>query len=185
MRMSPNLDKSSRNSTLDETDLRILEILQTDGRITAKALAQRVNMSAPAAIERMRRLDENGVIAGYMALVNPLALELNLRAYIRLRHNGGNYKPLRALLEGRHEIIECDHVTGDDCFIMKVVTSSMHHLEDLTSQLAALGAVTTSLVYSNFIANRPLRRAERKESARAASPGPRRSKTNRTPVRKS
>ncbi|WP_330759432.1 Lrp/AsnC ligand binding domain-containing protein [Haloechinothrix halophila] len=77
-------------------------------------------------------------------------------AYLRLRYPNSNYKPLHDLLAELPEIIEAHHVTGDDCFIMKVVATSMRHLEQITGKVGGLGSVTTSVAYSSPLALRPL-----------------------------
>ena len=68
---------------------------------------------------------------------------------MRLRYPNGNYKPFHDLLETTPEILEAHHVTGDDCFVLKVAARSMSHLEEVSGKIGALGSVTTSVVYSS------------------------------------
>jgi Lrp/AsnC family leucine-responsive transcriptional regulator len=142
--------------SIDETDLRILDALQHDGRASFAELAREVAMSASAVTERVRRLETVGVISGYGATVDPERLGLTVTAFVRLKYPTGNYKPLHDLLAVTPEVIECHHVTGDDCFILKVLARSMRHLEQTTGRLAGLGSVTTSVVYSSPLESRPL-----------------------------
>jgi Lrp/AsnC family leucine-responsive transcriptional regulator len=142
--------------TLDRTDWRLLAALQEDGRSSFADLARVVAMSPSAVAERVRRLEETGVIAGYRATVDPVAVGLTIMAFVRLRYPTGNYRPFHALLESTPEIIEAHHVTGEDCFVLKVVARSMRHLEEVTGRIAGLGAVTTSIVYSSPLASRPI-----------------------------
>jgi Lrp/AsnC family transcriptional regulator, leucine-responsive regulatory protein len=142
--------------SLDETDLRILEALQRDGRMAYAELAREVAMSASAVTERVRRLQDSGVISGYAAAVDAERLGLGIMAYVRLRPSTSNYKPLHDLLAVTPEIIEAHHVTGDDCFIMKVVARSMRHLEDTTGRISTLGAVTTNIIYSSPLPGRAI-----------------------------
>ncbi|MEV4798339.1 Lrp/AsnC ligand binding domain-containing protein [Asanoa sp. NPDC049475] len=86
-------------------------------------------------------------------------------AFVRLRYPTGNYKPFYALLETTPEIIEAHHVTGEDCFVLKVVARSMRHLESVSGRIAGLGAVTTSVVYSSPLPGRDV------SSAAALAPG--------------
>lgn len=109
----------------DPTDWRILQALQHEGRATFAELARTVSMSASAVTERVRRLEEAGVIAGYTAVVDQERLGLPILAFVRLRYPNGNYKPFHDLLETTPEILEAHHVTGDDCFVLKVATRSM------------------------------------------------------------
>ncbi|MEO3977469.1 Lrp/AsnC family transcriptional regulator [Streptomyces sp. CAU 1734] len=142
----------------DATDWRILDALQSDGRASFTELARTVAMSASAVTERVRRLEEAGVITGYTAVVDGERLGLSVLAFVRLRYPNGNYKPFHDLLETTPEILEAHHVTGDDCFVLKVATRSMRHLEEVTGRIGALGSVTTSVVYSSPLPRRAVSR---------------------------
>jgi Lrp/AsnC family leucine-responsive transcriptional regulator len=150
--------------SLDATDWRILDALQRNGRAGYAELARAVSMSASAVTERVRRLEEAGVITGYAATVDIGRVGLGILALVRLRYPTGNYRPFHDLLASTPEILEAHHVTGDDCFVMKVAARSMRHLEETTGRIAGLGPVTTSVVYSSPLAARPL-------TAAAATPG--------------
>jgi Lrp/AsnC family leucine-responsive transcriptional regulator len=140
--------------TLDRTDWRLLEELQRDGRASFADLARVVAMSPSAVAERVRRLEEAGVIAGYRATIDPERVGLSVMAFVRLRYPTGNYRPFHALLDSTPEVIEAHHVTGEDCFVLKVVVRSMRHLEEVTGRISGLGAVTTSVVYSSPLVGR-------------------------------
>lgn len=149
---------SGRMSTfsLDATDWRLLEALQRDGRASYAELARAVSMSPSAVTERVRRLEEAGVITGYAAVIDHERVGLPILALVRLRYPTGNYKPFHDLLGSTPEILEAHHVTGDDCFVMKVAARSMRHLEEITGRVSGLGAITTSIVYSSPLQRRPL-----------------------------
>lgn len=140
----------------DKVDTAILEALQANGRQSIAELARHINMSHSAAAERVRRLEESGVISGYGAHVNPERLGFTILAYLRLRYPSSTYEPLHRLLADLPEVTEAHHVTGDDCFIMKVVATSMKHLEQISGRIGTLGSVTTSVVYSSPLPPRPL-----------------------------
>ncbi|MDQ1031072.1 Lrp/AsnC family leucine-responsive transcriptional regulator [Streptomyces umbrinus] len=142
----------------DATDWRILEVLQREGRASFAELARAVSMSASAVTERVRRLEEAGVIQGYAAVVDPESLGLPILAFVRLRYPNGNYKPFHDLVAATPEILEAHHVTGDDCFVIKVATRSMSHLEEVSGKIGTLGSVTTSVVYSSPLPRRPVGR---------------------------
>ncbi|MFI7388186.1 Lrp/AsnC family transcriptional regulator [Streptomyces sp. NPDC049813] len=142
----------------DATDWRLLEVLQRDGRAGYAELARAVSMSASAVTERVRRMEEAGIIAGYTAVVVPERLGLPILAYVRLRYPNGNYKPFHDLVEAVPELLEAHHVTGDDCFVIKVAARSMSHQEEVAGKIGTLGSVTTSVVYSSPLPRRALAR---------------------------
>ncbi|MFZ3597812.1 Lrp/AsnC family transcriptional regulator [Streptomyces sp. BH104] len=142
--------------SLDPTDIRILEALQRNGRASYAELARSVSMSPSAVTERVRRLEESGVVSGYSAVVSPEALGLDILAFVRLRYPTGNYKPFHDLLDTTPQIVEAHHVTGEDCFVLKVIARSMRDLEHTTGRIAALGSVTTSIVYSSPLPSRSI-----------------------------
>jgi Lrp/AsnC family leucine-responsive transcriptional regulator len=153
---------------LDDTDWRLLEALQADGRASYADLGRLVALSPSAVTERVRRLEEAGVITGYAAQVDPEALGLAITALVRLRYPHGDYGPFRDLLASTPEVGEAHHVTGDDCFVLTVRARSMRHLEEVTGRIAGLGAVTTSVVYSTPLARRPVGASAAGVAGRAA-----------------
>ncbi|MFF4183122.1 Lrp/AsnC family transcriptional regulator [Streptomyces sp. NPDC001691] len=142
----------------DATDWRILEALQQEGRASFAELARTVSMSASAVTERVRRLEEAGVIAGYTAVVDQERLGRPILAFVRLRYPNGHYKPFHDLVDAMPEIMEAHHVTGDDCFVIKVSARSMSHLEEISGKIGTLGSVTTSVVYSSPLPRRAIGR---------------------------
>lgn len=142
--------------SLDATDWRLLEALQRDGRASYAELARAVAMSPSAVTERVRRLEEAGVITGYTAVVDHERIGLPVLALVRLRYPTGNYRPFHDLLASTPEVLEAHHVTGEDCFVLKVAARSMRHLEEVAGRIAGLGSVTTSVVYSSPLGRRPL-----------------------------
>ena len=144
------------NPRLDETDRRIVAALQRDGRLTTAELGREISLSASATADRVRRLTDTGVITGYSATVDPEALGYAVSAFVRLTYPSGNYKPFHDLVDVTPEIVEAHHVTGDDCFVVRVVARSMRDLERITGRLATLGGITTSVVYSSPVPRRHL-----------------------------
>jgi Lrp/AsnC family leucine-responsive transcriptional regulator len=133
--------------SLDETDWAILAELQGDGRLSLTELGRRVNLSASAATERVKRLEANGVITGYRAEVDLERVGFTVLAVVRLKYPGSRHQPLHQLFGERSEILECLRTTGDDCYTLKVAATSMGHLEQLIDELAQLGSTSTSVVY--------------------------------------
>jgi Lrp/AsnC family leucine-responsive transcriptional regulator len=154
---------------LDDTDWRLLEALQRDGRASYADLGRLIGLSPSAVTERVRRLEESGVITGYGAEVDPEKLGLPIMAMVRLRYPHGNYRPFHDLLATLPEVGEAHHVTGEDCFVLVVRARSMRHLEEVTGRISGLGAVTTSVVYSSPLQRRPVVNAAVGASGAAAS----------------
>ena len=136
---------------LDPTDWAILAELQRDGRIALSELGRRVNLSASATTERVRRLESAGVITGYRAEVDLAKVGYAVLAVVRLKYPGNRHEPLRTLIAGRPEILECLRTTGDDCYTLKVAATSMPHLEQVVNDLTGLGSTTTNIVYSQTL----------------------------------
>ena len=101
---------------MDITDYRIIEILQDDGRISMKDLGKIVGLTSPAVSERVKRLEEAGVIEGYKAIVNPDALGRVIKAFIHISLPSGKaYDQFLEVAKDDPRIVECHHITGDDC----------------------------------------------------------------------
>jgi Lrp/AsnC family leucine-responsive transcriptional regulator len=177
--------------SLDDVDWRLLEALQNDGRASYADLGRLVGLSPSAVTERVRRLEESGVITGYRCEVDPEKLGLTIMALVRLSlpappapqappaaisrgYPHGNHRPFRDLLATTPEITEAHHVTGEDCFVLTVRARSMRHLEEVTGRIAGLGAVTTSVVYSSPLPRRSVVGSAVAGSAAAASTSRRR-----------
>ena len=160
--------------SLDDLDWRLLEALQHDGRASYADLGRLIGLSPSAVTERVRRLEEAGVITGYRCEVDPEKLGLTIMALVRLRYPHGNYKPFRDLLATTPEVTEAHHVTGEDCFVLTVRARSMRHLEEVSGRIAGLGQVTTSVVYSTPLPRRPVVSSAVGASAAAASSSRRR-----------
>ncbi len=137
--------------TLDEIDWQILQELTKDGRLSLSELGRRVHLSQPAVAERVRRLEESGVIRGYHAEVNAVQIGLPITAFIRLTSTPAQSERFMTFVHNLPEIIECYRITGNDCFVLKVVVSSMPHLETLINQLTPYGTPSTSIVLSSVL----------------------------------
>jgi Lrp/AsnC family leucine-responsive transcriptional regulator len=148
---------------LDPVDLRLLDALHRDGRAGYAELGRAIGLSPSAVADRVRRLEESGVITGYTCEIDPDKLGLSIAALVRLRYPNANYRPFHQLLATTPEIVEAHHVTGEDCFVLTVRARSMRHLEEVTGRIGGLGGVTTSVVYSS-----PL---PRRSALGAATPG--------------
>jgi Lrp/AsnC family leucine-responsive transcriptional regulator len=134
---------------LDPVGRKLLRALQENARLSFSELGRRVGLSSPAVTERVRRLEELDIITGYHAEVNPAALGYGVMAFIRLTTPTEKYPRVLELAQRLPEIRECHHVTGGEAFILKVLATSIPHLESIIVQLSAFGATSTSIVLSS------------------------------------
>ena len=140
----------------DAVNLRILMELQQDPRLPMTELGRRVGLSSPAVTERVRRLEEDGVIQGYRLEINPSALGLPIAVYIRIRPNPGQLPKIADLARSIPEAVECHRVTGEDCFILKVFIPSLDQLDRILDKFLVYGNTTTSLIQSSPVPLRAL-----------------------------
>src|SRR5262245_41806206 len=116
---------------LDDLDWRILEVLQADGRLSFKELGRRVNLSSPAVAERVRRLEESGVITGYHARVDPNRAGYPISAFVEMRCSLSKCLLKTSTAEDFPEVVEIHKLSGDHCSMLKVRTASLEHFEGL------------------------------------------------------
>ena len=146
--------KRSRNSfdnvssILDATNIDILKLLLDDPRLAMSELGRRVGMSAPAVTERVQRMHETGVIRGARLDVDQSALGLGITAFVRVRPMPGQLQNIAELARETPEIVECHRVTGEDCFIMKVLVGRVELLEAVLDEILRFGNTTSSIVQS-------------------------------------
>jgi Lrp/AsnC family transcriptional regulator, leucine-responsive regulatory protein len=133
---------------LDRTGRLILKILQAEARLPFSQVGKRVGLTGPAVAERVKRMEEEGLISGYHAGIMPDKAGFPIRAFIRLRTSPERYPRVLAALETVPEVLECCHVTGDDAFLIQVVSHSTESLEKVISRLSAFGETSTSIVLS-------------------------------------
>jgi Lrp/AsnC family leucine-responsive transcriptional regulator len=134
---------------LDETGWQLLAALQEHGRLSYSELGQRVGLTAPAVSERVRKLEEAGVITGYHAEINRALVGLPVTAIIRMGlHDSQSSARAIARIREVGEVLECARVTGGDTLILKVGACSIEHLERLIDRLLVYGPLITSMVLS-------------------------------------
>jgi len=144
---------------LDETGKKLLSALQENARLSFAELGRRIGLSPAATAERLRRLEETGVVRGYRVEIDREALGLSILAVVRLSCDGAMYRPFLKAVHSMESIVECHHVAGGDAFILKTVTSSVEQLERLVEKLLNFGVPTTSIVFSSPVEGRMLKLA--------------------------
>ncbi len=136
---------------LDDIGWHILKELNENARISFAELGRRVGLSVPAVTERVRRMEDSGIIRGYRAELNMSKVGLPIIAFMRLSMVGDVYSRLTGLLKEIPEIAECHRVTGGDSFILKVHVSSVEHLEELIDKFTPIASTVTTIVLSTLV----------------------------------
>jgi Lrp/AsnC family leucine-responsive transcriptional regulator len=143
-----------KNGQLDEIDQIILKSLVEDARTSTAEIARKVGLSPPSVAERIRRLEDAGIITGYTATIDPRALGLELTAWLRIRPIPGLFHKVAGILNKLPAIVECDRITGEDCFIARAHVASMIKLETLIDEVMPYAMTNTSLVQSSPVPRR-------------------------------
>lgn len=148
---------------LDEVDRRLLALLQQDGRMPVSRLAEAVDLTAPPVHERLRRLEEAGILLGYAARLDARKLGYRLTVFVSVTlalHREGSVKKFRDAVQEVPEILECHHLTGSADFLLRVVCRDTAHYEDLVlhtlTRLPGVERLNSSVVLSTFKAESAL-----------------------------
>lgn len=149
------------NGELDELDVRILEVLVANARVTTAEIARSVGLSSPSVAERVRRLEEAGVITGYRAMISPVAIGLPISVWFRIRPVPGALEKVTEIIRSIPEIVECDRVTGEDCFLARAHLNSITDMERVIDLLIPHAMTNTSIIQSSPVTRRlpPLRKS--------------------------
>ena len=141
--------------SLDELDRALLEELKADARARIALLGRRVGLSAPAVSERLRRLEETGVVS-YHAEIEPRALGYPLAAIIRVSPSSRDLHRIPEIARAIPEVTECYRITGEDCYFIKIHLRDMDDLEALLDRFTPYGRTTTSIIHSAPVPRRGL-----------------------------
>lgn len=145
---------------LDDVGWKLLQALQENARTSFRELGHQIGLSAPAVIERIRKMEADGILIGYGVEIDRAKIGLPITAFIRLSTPREQSVHVGIKLQAIQEILECHRVAGKDSFLMKVSVSSMEHLEKIIDQLAPYGQSTTSIVLSSPITKRILQKGK-------------------------
>jgi Lrp/AsnC family transcriptional regulator, leucine-responsive regulatory protein len=128
----------TNKTELDGTDRKILRLLATDGRASYQAIAEEVGLSRPAVMERVKRLEEARYITGYEARIDRAKAGFPVTAFVAVRYANSAYvgdEPRMREMEKHPGVLECHHVAGEDCYILKVAAPDLERLQDLLRDL--------------------------------------------------
>ena len=139
---------------IDEIDRNVLKELQRDARMSFAELGRRVGLTTPAVIERVRKLEDSGIITGFRAEIDTSKVGLPITAFVRMSITGVDYSHIIEVAHDSTEVLECHRGTGGDSFIMKVAVSSVEHLQEVIDRLTPYGITTTTIVLSSPVQKR-------------------------------
>jgi len=139
---------------MDDIDRKIVSILHKDAKTPLKALAAAIGLSSPSTSERLKRLEEKGTIGGYTLRVDHSQLGYPLRAVVRINPMPGKLQKVQHLIVETAEIVECDKVTGDDCFVCKLYVKSIEQLDLILDRICEHAQTNTSIVKASPVKRR-------------------------------
>ncbi|GAA4957083.1 Lrp/AsnC family transcriptional regulator [Algibacter aquimarinus] len=136
---------------LDSINSKILKFLQQNARLSNAEIGRQVGISSPAVSERIKKMEDLGIIEGYKTIVSPFEIGYQLKAIITLRAFMGKLKPFLEKVKTFEEVINCYRITGDENIVLEVVLKNHKHLETFIDQLITYGESKTQIVLSNVV----------------------------------
>lgn len=136
---------------LDQIGMNILAVLQTDARMPLSQVGKKVGLSAPAVAERMRKLEEAGIIKGYHAKIAPEAVDRSVSAFINLTTDPKNYRAVKTLAAEMYQVLACHHISGGASFVLHVQVKDLPALEKVVERLSPFGQTQTAIVLSTAV----------------------------------
>ena len=158
---------------LDQIGLKILVVLQENARLPLSRIGKKVGLSAPAVAERIRKLEEAGIIQGYHARIAPEAVGRTVSAFINLTTDPRSYQKVKALAADMHQITSCHHISGDASFILHVQVEDLPALESVVEHLSSYGQTQTAIVLSTPVEKAgtvPLPSEDRRQKSEVGTP---------------
>jgi Lrp/AsnC family transcriptional regulator, leucine-responsive regulatory protein len=146
--------RRSESQPLDPIDAALVTALADDARISVAELARIVEMSPPSVSERLKRLEEAGIIRGYTVRIDPAALGRPIVAWLRVKPLPGKLEQVAEILRGLPDVIECDRITGEDCFLARACVPTMQALERMIDKIIPYASTNTSIVQSSPVERR-------------------------------
>lgn len=140
--------------TIDATDRAIIAALKKNGRMTVRELAAHIGLSSPRVTERIHKLQDAGAIQRYTIVVDHKVFGLSIAAHVRMRAMPGEVNRVAQMLIDTPEVVEADRVTGEDCFLAKVVVSDVHELETVIDRFLPFSSTDTAIIQSSTVVRR-------------------------------
>jgi Lrp/AsnC family leucine-responsive transcriptional regulator len=142
---------------IDSLNWKILKCLQQNARQSNAEIGRQVGISSPAVSERIKKMEDLGIIEGYKTMVSPFEIGYQLKAIITMRAFMGKLKPFMEKVKTYDEIVNCYRITGDENFVMEVVLKNQKHLEQFIDQLIVYGETKTQIVLSRVVKHKELK----------------------------
>lgn len=142
---------------IDSLNWNILNLLQQNARISNAAIGRKVGISSPAVSERIKKMEDTGLILGYKTLVSPFRADYQLKAIITLRAFMGKLKPFLTKVKTYDQVINCYRITGNENIVMEVVLKNQKQLEGFIDELIVYGETKTQIVLSHVVAHNPIK----------------------------
>ena len=142
---------------LDDINRAILKLLQEDAKQPNTIISKTVGITSPAVSERIKKMEDAGVIESYKTMVSAEKLGYQLKAIITLKAFMGKLKPFLKKVKSYNEVINCYRVTGNENIVMEVILKDQHHLESLIDELITYGETKTQIVLSQVIQQKRIR----------------------------
>ncbi len=134
---------------IDSVDARIMDALFDNARISHAELGRMIGLSPPSVAERIKRLEEAGIIEGYTISINPKALGYHIACWLRIRPIPGQLEKVAKLLQTIPEVVECDRITGEDCFLARAYVSSIEDMQALIDKIIPFAMTNSSIIQSS------------------------------------
>ncbi|WP_297703605.1 Lrp/AsnC family transcriptional regulator [uncultured Eudoraea sp.] len=146
------------NNKIDDLNWRILKLLQENSRLSMSNIGREVGLTPPAVAERVKKMEDLGILEGFNAKVSYNLAGYQLKAIITLRAFMGKLKPFLEMVKTLEEVINCYRITGDENIIMEVVLKDQTHLERLIDELIRYGETRTHIILSDVVSDAPIKR---------------------------
>ncbi|MEJ8552862.1 Lrp/AsnC family transcriptional regulator [Tepidibacter sp. Z1-5] len=139
---------------IDNTDIKILMELQTDSRLSIRELSKRVNLSPPSVTERIRKLEDRGIIEGYTIKINKKALGLSIQCIIQIDLRNNKFEKFKELIYNHPRVVFCYRIAGPSCVLVKLSVESISEIEEFVDFISALDSTTsTHIIFSEVPIN--------------------------------
>ena len=148
---------------IDELNWRILKLLQENARESFTSVGRKVGLTPPAVAERVKKMEDLGILEGYKTKVSYTKAGYQLKAIINLRAFMGKLKPFLEMVKSLDEVLNCYRITGNENIIMEVVLRDQHHLEQFIDRLIQYGETRTHIVLSDVVSDAPIKKRIRKD----------------------